>query len=301
MSELSDSYFNNLKLPKGKSVLITGGNSGVGLAYCEYMVRLDWHIYFAIRNLKKGEEAKKKLLEINPNAKIDILYLDLSKPDSIKSFCKKVMDEHIDIDVFYCNAGIYRTPFEQNLDGFESQAFVNAIANYWMYHLLKDHFHSLPHKVKFILTTSIVARWRKFKEIDLTGGKKYKKARAYARSKVLVNMIYTRLVKDEQGTNLLPLLVHPGITYTPLIDKAYPNKRFQKAAQRFLRAFCHAPDKAALSAVYLMQDKIDRSQLCGPRGIGHISGFPVIYPLDTSNLKNGLKIVEILDKHIATW
>ena len=285
-------HFDKLHLPKGKTIVITGGNSGIGFAVAELLSQTDWDIILAIRNLEKGEKAKQEILKRSPQAKIILMELDLSKRESILSFASKIQEEKIDIDVFYANAGIYRLPYARCYGGLESHMAVNAVGNYILYQELRPYFRDLPHSVKFILTSSVVARLAKITPESLFGENPYNKRRAYNNSKLAVNYLYSYLYEQEQNSNIIPLLVHPGIVFTPLIEKAY-GKTIFTAGQHFMRLFSHKPRKAALSTCYLLQEEITSPCFCGPRGLFHISGYPKIYPLYQGNIKN-------IDEFMAT-
>lgn len=295
MSKATERYFQKMALPKGKTIIITGGNSGIGFAVARYLVRLRYHVILAVRCLQRGENAKATLLQETPYAKVSLMELNLAKKESIDAFIKNVRGAKVDVDVFYANAGIYRVPFQTLYGGLESHMAVNFAANYYLYKGLKDYFHGLDHPVKFVLTSSIVARGVDLKEGDLFGEKKYSKTRAYNKSKLAVNHLYRYMCDEEKKTNIIVLAVHPGVSYTPLIAKAYPGKRISVAARRFIRLFCHAPEKAALSTLRVLEYDIMKPCFCGPRGIGHISGYPKIYPLYSRNIKNYTEICTRLD------
>lgn len=279
-------YADSLKLPRGKTAVITGGNSGIGFEVARYLCFYGWRVILAVRNMERGEKAKAMLLEEFPSSSVEVWQLDVSVTSQIDSFCKRLVEEHVAVDVFYCNAGIYRTPYELGEYGIEKQALTNFVANYLLFHRLKDYLESLGHPVKWILTSSITARLQKWNDNDFHGGAKYNKGHAYARSKVAVNQLFLHLQDECKDSSILPLMVHPGVSHTPIINKAYKGKRFQLAAQIFLRLAFHSPSKAALCTLYLLQDKIDTPCFCGPRGLFHTSGYPCVYKLYQGNIKD---------------
>ncbi|MBE6126814.1 MAG: SDR family NAD(P)-dependent oxidoreductase [Erysipelotrichaceae bacterium] len=266
-------HFQKMDLPKGQTVVITGANSGIGFECARYLSSIGDHLIFAVRSLERGERAKEQILNEYPDANIEVWLLDLNDLASIESFIKRINDEKLDIDVFYSNAGIYRLPYAESFKGFERHMAVNYVSNLVLYHGLEEYFHSLPHRVKFILTSSVVARFAKLRDGDLFGEKKYSKSRAYKKSKLAVNHLYLWLCSRSENTNVLPLLVQPGSTFTPLIAKAYPG-RFILAAKRFMRLAFHKPDKAALCTMRLLEKDVASPTYVAPRGIGHLTGYP---------------------------
>ncbi|MCR5348426.1 MAG: SDR family NAD(P)-dependent oxidoreductase [Bacilli bacterium] len=278
-------YVDSLTLPSKGTALITGGNSGIGFEFTRHILRLGWSAILAIRNMERGEKAKEALLKEFPSADVRLMHLDLADKQTVHSFCDEFIATKTDVDVFYCNAGIYRVPYAEVYDHLESMVAVNFVSNLILYERLSPYLHTLPHRVKWILTSSITARPEHFHEADFYGGKKFNKAKAYGRSKVAVNHLYLHLIDECRGTNILPLLVHPGVSYTPLINKAYHGKKFQLAAQRFMRAAFHKPDKASLTTLRLLDESVTKPCFCGPRGLFHVSGYPTIYPLYKGNTR----------------
>ena len=283
-------------LPLHQTVVITGGNSGLGFEFARHVARIGWHIVLAVRSLERGEAARQKILEESPDVPIEVWHLNLAESKSVDAFCAKLIGSGLDVDVFYENAGVYRIPFSTTDLGFEMTHGVNFVANYILYRKLRDYFRRLPHPVKFVLTTSVTAHLEHFKEENLYGKPRYKKYPFYGKSKVAVNQMFKHLVDDCAGTNIVPLLVHPGCAYTPLIAKAYAGKRFQIAVQRSFRLLTHSAEKAALCALYLMQNSIISPCFCGPRGPFHFSGYPKIYHLYQGNLKDYQATIKRLEE-----
>ena len=286
-------------IPKGKTALITGGNSGIGFEFARHVAHYGWKVILAVRSPEKGEQAKKKLTEEFPGLNVMVMNLDLADSKSIVAFCDSIVKSKLDVDVFYANAGVYRIPYSKTDLGFEMTAGVNFVANYILFERLFPYFVSLGHRVRYILTSSIVARFASWKNDDLYGLPKYHKYKAYKKSKIAVNQLFLHMKERCQGSAVLPLLVHPGCAYTPLIDKAYANRRFALLAQKFLRLFTHSAEKAALSTVYLLQDSVDVPCFCGPRGLFHISGYPKTYPLYRGNLKGEKETMGFLQEKLG--
>lgn len=285
MAKSYSKYIAKLGLSGKGTIVVTGGNSGIGFAFAKEAAILGYHIILAVRNLGRGESAKSKILAASPKAKVEVYELDVSRPESIRRFIDKIISGHLDIDVFYCNAGIYRTPFALSQEGLEEQVNTNYFGNYLLYKWIKPYLLSLGHQVRFILTSSIVARFAKWDDAYFFGKLPYKKAKAYSASKLAINMFFKYLIEDTKDSLILPLLVHPGICYTPLIYKAFADRKFVLLANRLLRLFFHSPEKAALGSLYLLQDNIEFPCFVGPRGPFHLSGYPKTYHLYKGNLK----------------
>ena len=106
----------NLSL-KGKKVLITGSNSGIGYKETEIMLYLGADVIMACRNLQKAEKARDALLQDYPNASIILMELDMADFASIDRFVGKVSQDKIDVDYFVNNAGVFHQPNQKTADG----------------------------------------------------------------------------------------------------------------------------------------------------------------------------------------
>lgn len=286
MRKCIQKYLRKLDITPNKTVVITGGNSGIGFEASKQFASFNYKIILAVRNLEKGKEAKEAIHKEYPTSNVQIMKLDLMSLESIKEFTDTIIKEKIDIDIFYNNAGIYRMPYKEAYLSLESMCATNFVSNYILYDHLQEYLHSLNHPVKFLLTTSITARRRKFNEEDFYGKVKFGKYKNYGQSKVGVNKLFLHIKDETKGTNIIPILVHPGITYTPLIHKAYQGRKFVLSAQIFMRLFFHKPDKAALTALLAASIKIKEPVLIGPNSLFHLSGYPKVYKLYMGNIKD---------------
>jgi hypothetical protein len=130
-------------LPKAaaKTVLITGGNTGLGLETCKVLVkRGGYNVVLTSRDAAKGQRAVQELQRISPHAKISAMTLDLSDLNSVRSFVtewKKTNDRTI--NVLICNAGIASTPkFTPSKQGHELQFATNHLGHFLLVNELKD-------------------------------------------------------------------------------------------------------------------------------------------------------------------
>ena len=170
---------------EGKTILITGANSGIGYKTAETCIYLGANVIMACRNTERANEAKNKLLSEYPKANISIMELDLASFSSIDSFTKKIVDEQTNIDVFVNNAGIFHQPHKTTKEGFELVIGVNYLGTYYLTKKIMPYLLSLPHEVVYINTTSIIHKIAgKIDYKDFFYKNKYSDLAAYARSKI---------------------------------------------------------------------------------------------------------------------
>ena len=106
---------------KGKTIIVTGGNSGLGYESVKAFANKHADVILASRSLEKGENAKSEILKDIPNGRIDVIRLDLGDMESIKSFVSEFKKRYKNLDILLNNAGIMMTPYFKTKDGFEGQ------------------------------------------------------------------------------------------------------------------------------------------------------------------------------------
>ena len=277
---------------ENKTVVITGANSGIGYYVAYLCAYYKANVIMAIRSFERGEKAKNKILNEFPDAKIQLMQLDLASIDSIKAFANKVKEERIDIDVFYNNAGLLKKTSDKTKDGYNLVMGTNYLGTFVLNEKLKDYFKSLDHEVKVIFTSSVAQYFCNHDKKDwLLLDKEYGTVKNYCISKRVITHYFLSLVEEFETTNVKALLVHPGITHTSLIDKSF-GKVITYLADKFMNLIFHKVSKAALSTMYLLNDNIKNGTFSGPRGLFMISGYPKKHRISKGIRKHYLKTIE---------
>lgn len=97
---------------QGKSFIVTGGNIGLGMETCRVLSKEGaGSVVLACRTVSKGEEAKKEIIKQFPQAKIEVMALDLASLKSIKAFADLYLKSGKSLNVLINNAGIYLARF----------------------------------------------------------------------------------------------------------------------------------------------------------------------------------------------
>ncbi|GEE03028.1 short-chain dehydrogenase [Gordonia spumicola] len=208
----------NIPAQDGRVAVITGANGGLGLATATALARKRAEIVIAARNLDKAEAAKTQILREAPGAAIDVVPLDLSSQESVKSAASEVLARHDRIDMLINNAGVMAMPEGRTADGYEVQLGTNHLGHWtWTAALLPA---VLAADAGRVVTVTSVAR-HQGRSIDpanpfLEG--RYDAWRAYGNSK-LANLHFAigldRLFTDA-GARATALSGHPGWTASDL-------------------------------------------------------------------------------------
>ncbi|KAE8611357.1 hypothetical protein XENTR_v10012419 [Xenopus tropicalis] len=116
-----------------KVVVVTGANSGIGLALCERLLSYDDQIRLCLgcRNLQRAEAARTALLSSHPTADVSVLLVDVGKVTSVVRAAKELKERYKKVDYLYLNAGIMPNPqlsFRAFIKGLFSRNVINMFA-----------------------------------------------------------------------------------------------------------------------------------------------------------------------------
>lgn len=189
----------------GRTVIITGANSGLGAVTARELAGRGAQIIMAVRNTEKGKAAAEQM-----SGSVDIRELDLQDLSSVRRFADGVATA----DILINNAGIMAAPYALTIDGFESQIGTNHLGHFALTNLL------LPKLSDRVVTVSSMAHWPG--RIDLNDlnyqRRRYSPWLAYSQSK-LANLLFTSELQrrlDAAGSPLRALATHPGFSHTNL-------------------------------------------------------------------------------------
>ena len=122
----------------GKTVIITGGNTGIGKQTALDLAHRGGRIIIACRNARKGNSAVADIQRASGNNNVFFKSLDLASTKSIRKFSEEILEEEPKIDILILNAGVMFTPYMLTEDGFELQFGVNHLGHFLLTNLLLD-------------------------------------------------------------------------------------------------------------------------------------------------------------------
>ncbi|XP_020786379.2 retinol dehydrogenase 12, like [Boleophthalmus pectinirostris] len=199
----------------GKTVVITGANTGIGKETAIDLAKRGARIIMACRDMERGQSALKEVIESSANENVVCMKLDLSDTKSIKEFADNINKGEEKLNILINNAGVMVCPYGKTADGFEMQFGVNHLGHFLLTYLLLDLVKkSAPARI--INVSSMAHQFGSINLEDINSEKSYDKQKAYSQSK-LANVLFTRsLAKRLQDTDVSAYSLHPGVVQTDL-------------------------------------------------------------------------------------
>lgn len=200
----------------GKTVIITGANSGIGKEVARDLAKRGGKIILACRNMEECKQVQGEIKIESYNRNVICKKLDLGSTKSIRVFAADINKNESRVDVLINNAGIMRTPTRVvTEDGFEAQLGINHLGHFLLTTLLLDKLKkSAPSRI--INVSSIAHKRGKINFDDLNSKDSYEPGEAYDQSK-LANILFTiELAERLKGTGVTVNAVHPGLVKTKI-------------------------------------------------------------------------------------
>ncbi len=201
----------------GRTVLLTGCNSGIGKETLRVLAMRGAHVIAAARTLEKARAACDSVGgETTPVA------CELSDPASVRACAAEVIALGKPLDAIICNAGIMALPKLEQKHGYELQFFTNHIGHFILVTSLLD---SLADKGRVVIVSSDAHNGAPSEGIqfdNLSGERGYRPWASYGQSK-LANLLFAKqLAKRLAGTGKTANSLHPGVIHTNLARSMNP-------------------------------------------------------------------------------
>ncbi|GAA2809769.1 oxidoreductase [Kitasatospora sp. CM 4170] len=264
----------------GRVFVVTGANSGLGLATTRALARRGATVVLAVRDEEKGRRAARELTArlpagLQPGARLEVRRLDLADLDSVRAFAHELRRDHPRLDVLVNNAGIMAPPHTLSAQGHELQFAAHHLGHFALTGLLLDLL-AAGHDPRVVTVTSINHRRGRIRFDDLDGSRGYRPMAFYNQSK-LANAVFGRelhLRLTEAGSPVRSLLAHPGYSATNIVTGA-PTPLHRLLFGVLARPLAQSPERGALPQLYAATHPGVRSgEFIGPDGPGELRGAP---------------------------
>ncbi|WP_139785632.1 SDR family oxidoreductase [Cytobacillus gottheilii] len=231
-----------------KIAIVTGANSGMGLATTISLAKQNIHVIMVCRNPEKGKQALYEAKKASGSGDIELMLCDLSSLSHIRQFCDEFKSKYPKLDILINNAGVVSLKRQETVDGFEAMLGVNHLGHFLLTNLLLDHLKAAP-QGRIVVVSSGAHKWGKMDFEDPYFKKGYNVVVGYGRSK-LANVLFTRgLAQRLEGTNVTVNSLHPGAVATNLgVDRT---TGFGKDFIKLLVPFFRTAEEGAKTAIFL--------------------------------------------------
>ncbi|ANQ49518.1 SDR family NAD(P)-dependent oxidoreductase [Flammeovirga sp. MY04] len=208
---------NQLPTQKGKVAIITGANVGLGLETARFLIQKDITIVMACRSQQKAMNARNLLLKDVPDARIDVILIDLNSLQSVRDFVINFTDKYDRLDYLINNAGLMIPPLQRTEEGFESQLGVNYLSHFLLTGLLLPILEKTENS-RVVALGSLAHRKGKIDFKNLNWEKDYHNFKAYCQSKLACVMFGFELDRrlKKSKSSVTSVIAHPGASLTNL-------------------------------------------------------------------------------------
>jgi NAD(P)-dependent dehydrogenase (short-subunit alcohol dehydrogenase family) len=256
---------NDLPDQRGRTYVITGANSGIGLSAARELAGRGARVILAVRDTAKGEEAARGL-----GGETEVRALDLADLGSVRAFADGLRE---DVDVLINNAGVMNIPLARTAEGFEMQFGTNHLGHFALTNLLLERITD-----RVVTIASQAHRLGKIRFDDLNWERRYQRHLAYGQAK-LANLLFTAELQrrlEDVGSPLRAVAAHPGWSATNLQSRS--GNRLENLVVGGIgnRLLAQSADMGALPTLYAATQPIPGDTYIGPNGPGEVRGYPGI-------------------------
>jgi NAD(P)-dependent dehydrogenase (short-subunit alcohol dehydrogenase family) len=199
----------------GKTYIVSGANSGVGLETTRHLIKQGGHVVMAVRRVEAGEEEAKSFKGLKGS--YEVMRCDLADLQSVRDFADAFLKKYDRLDGLACNAGMVNMKGKPvfTKDGFEITWAASYFGHFLLTELLLD-----------ILKKSAPSRWLILSSVVHAGSpknrhkvhlddlnyksRKFQAIAAYGEAKVAVVQYAMELAERLKGTGVTTASVHPG-------------------------------------------------------------------------------------------
>ena len=247
----------------GRTVMVTGGTSGIGKEAARALARRGAHVVLPAITRAEGESAAAEI-----GGSTEVHQLDLGNLDAIRAFAASYTDP---VDILLDNAGLMSTTRQETADGFELHLGVNVLGPFLLTELLLPRIRE-----RVVITASMAhAKGRIDVEDPHFRRRRYSMAAAYAQSKLACMLwgldLQNRLTAA--GSPVDVQLAHPGFAATSILDPT-PFAAVNAVLDLLGRRIVPTAADGARPLLYAATMGLPPASYIGPSGFRQIAGPP---------------------------
>lgn len=263
----------NIPDQSGKTVLVTGANSGIGFETALAFYQVGAHVIMASRDERKAVQAATTIKSMGGEGSLETGILNLASLSDVKQFADHIRERHSQLHLLINNAGVMTPPASKTVDGFELQFGVNFLGHF----ALTGHLYPLLRGTsgsRIVTLTSLAYQLGTINITNLRLEKSYDPQREYAQSK-LADLVFSLELQrriTSIGDAVLSLAAHPGVTKTDL-SRYMSQEAYEEATYQFGPLM--ETSQGALPTLYAAVSAAVRpGGFYGPDQDGGLRGYP---------------------------
>ncbi|HLZ56974.1 MAG TPA: SDR family NAD(P)-dependent oxidoreductase [Ktedonosporobacter sp.] len=226
---------------QGKICLVTGSTSGIGKATAFALAQQHATVILGCRDRKRGEAVMGEIKAENPEASVDLLLMDLSVQQSVRSAVTEFENRYDHLDVLINNAAVFKQERVLTADSYETMFATNHLGPFLLTNLLLPRLKASPAARILNITPPSAA---KIPFQDLQAEQKFSALPVFSVSKSCQLIFSYDLAHRLDGSNVTVNAFYPGLVKTPLMKEAPAPMRW------VLSLLTHSPEPVAQSVVY---------------------------------------------------
>ena len=278
---------NNIPDQSGKTVIVTGANTGVGFETALALYEKGAHVILAGRSLEKVEEAINRINKQKGNGLVEAGIFDLARLKSVKQFSETFIQNNKQLHLLINNAGVMIPPASKTAEGYELQFGVNFLGHFSLTGYLYPLLEKTPGSR--IITVSSLAYLRGIIDFEnLRSEKSYDPMREYCQSK-LADIIFSIELQRRLSANhkqTVSIAAQPGANKTELTR--YMSTDALAAGIERVGPLMD-PWQGALPSLYAATStEAYGGKLYGPDKDGGYRGYPAEATITTNALDEGI-------------
>jgi NAD(P)-dependent dehydrogenase (short-subunit alcohol dehydrogenase family) len=263
----------------GKTIVVTGSNSGIGYEAALEFARKNASVVLACRSMDKANAAVASIKAAVPTAKVVAMELDLASLASARAFNDAFRKSHGQLHILCNNAGVMAIPYRRTVDGFEMQMGTNHFGHFALTGLLIDLLLA-NEGARVVNVASGMHRIGTIRFDDMDWQHGYRKWLAYGQSK-LANLLFCLELQrrlEKSGVKLISVACHPGYAATNL-QSAGPRMSGSSIMESLTgvanKIFAQSAAMGALPTLYAaVAPDVRGGDYIGPAGFTEMWGNP---------------------------
>jgi NAD(P)-dependent dehydrogenase (short-subunit alcohol dehydrogenase family) len=228
----------------GKTVVITGGNTGIGLETARSLVAKGAHVVIACRDTGKAAGAVEDIKRSSNSTRVSRVELDLGSLASIQICAAQLLEKHGKIDVLINNAGVWPRQRRTTAQGWEQTIGINHIGHMALTMKLLPSLRKARGRI-VVVSSGLHARGKMQWDDLMSEQGGFSGQRAYSQSKLANILFANELARREKASGVTVNSLHPGVVKTQLA------REFPELLRAVAGVIMITPQKGAQTSVYL--------------------------------------------------